>query len=67
MKCTINLIGNSPTASTTVTIPVSTPSCNVPTPVNDALAYTGAIIALWVVVWAGRALYNFFKLPHADA
>lgn len=33
---------------------------------NDALTYIGAVIALWVAVWAGRALYDFFRVPHAD-
>ena len=51
----------------TISTPVSTPACEVPTPVADALVYTSAIIALWIVAWAGRALYNFFRLPHADA
>lgn len=41
-------------------------SCDTSTFYNDALVYIGAIIALWVVVWAGRALYDFFRVPHAD-
>lgn len=41
-------------------------SCETGTYYNDALVYIGAVIALWVAVWAGRALYNFFHLPHAD-
>ncbi len=48
------------------TVEVSTPSCDVPTPVDDAVAYSGAIIALWAAVWAGKQLYNFFRVPHAD-
>ena len=42
-------------------------NCNTAIFYSDALVYIGAVIALWVTVWAGRALYNFFRLPHADS
>jgi len=65
--CSITWQPSGSPSSQTASVPVSTPSCEVPTPVDDALIYTGAIIALWVVVWAARAVYNIFRVPHADS
>ncbi len=51
----------------TANVPVRTPTCTEPDPIGDATAYTGAIIALWVAVWAARSIYQFFRVPHADS
>lgn len=64
--CSITFQPSNSTTPTTSVIPVSTPVCDVPTPVDDALAYSGAIVTLWVAVWAAKQLYNFFRVPHAD-
>lgn len=57
--CTVQDVNN----PSGVSIPVSVPSCEVPTPVADAAVYTGAIIALWVAAYAARAVINFFRGP----
>lgn len=64
--CNVTFLQPSSGTTATVAIPVSTPACTVPTPVDDALAYSGAIVALWVAVWSAKELYNFFRVPHAD-
>lgn len=68
--CSITYVqANSPsprTAVKTIDVSVSTPACDVPTPVNDALAYSSAIILLWAAVWAAKQVYNLFRVPHAD-
>lgn len=51
----------------TVSVPVNTPSCVVPTPVNDALMYTSAIVLLWVVMWSAKEVIKLFRVPHADS
>lgn len=64
--CTVTYLPSYSSQPLTTVLPVYTPACEVPTPVNDALAYTGAIILMWVAVWAAKSLYNFFRVPHAD-
>lgn len=64
--CDVSFLQASSGLVASASVPVSTPSCDVPTPVNDALAYSGAIVVLWVAVWAAREVYNFFRVPHAD-
>jgi hypothetical protein len=44
----------------TVSVQVSTPSCEVPDPVRDAALFGGAFVALLAAVWGGRALYRMF-------
>lgn len=65
--CSITYQPSNSATSMTSVIPVSTPPCEVPTPVDDALVYTGAIILLWVAVWAAKEVYNLFRVPHADS
>jgi hypothetical protein len=63
--CSITSLLTDATTATTA-YPVSTPSCDVPNPVNDALIFTGAVVALWIVAWSARAVYNLFRLPHHE-
>lgn len=65
--CIVTYVPTSSTSSRTISIPVHTPTCTVPTPTTDALMYTSAIIILWAAVWAAKSLYNFFRAPHADS
>ena len=65
-SCNITQLLDNGTFTTSV-YPVSTPPCDVPTPVSDALTYTGAIITLWLAVYAAKTVYNLFRLPTHDA
>lgn len=64
-SCSILSLRSDGTTAQTVH-PVSTPACEVPNPAGDALIFTGAVVALWLVAWAGRAVYQFFRVPHND-
>lgn len=61
--CSITYQPSNPAPPMTSIIPVYTPACDVPTPVDDALAYSGAIVLLWVAIWAAKQVYNLFRVP----
>ena len=65
-ECSVTYLNGSGVVTSTQ-VPVATPSCTVPTPVDDALAYSGAIVLLWVAVYAVKQVINLFRVPHADA
>jgi hypothetical protein len=44
----------------TVTVPVSTPPCELLDPVSDSLVFGAAFISLIAAVWGTRALYRLF-------
>lgn len=65
--CTTFRTPTGSTTQTTATRTVYVSECDVPTPVQDAVVFSSAVVAMWVTVAAAMFLYRFFRVPHADS
>lgn len=65
-SCTVSYLNAGGTYGTIAKV-VGQSACTVPDPVGDAVAYSGAVIVLWVAVAAAMLVVRFFRSPHVNA